>query len=494
MSKSGIRKSSDCIARIRRALQSAARNQLIPFCTLIRPNYHAFWHHSLIASKLEAVARGEITRLIISMPPRHGKSELATRCFLAWYLGRHPDREAVVASYNADKAKEFCRDFKRIVDSEEYREIFPGVTLPTAMDRGWINQADSVEIVGRTGVYRSVGIGGGLTGKGLDIGVIDDPIKNLEEAYSPTYREKVWGWYQSTLRTRQQSDKAGIVVIATRWHQDDLIGRLLRDAAESEYADQWEVINLPAINEHGPALVDHRQIGEALWPERYGVDFLNKLKGGKIWEALYQGQPTSDAGEIVRRDWIGEYTEYPDNLASGKIIQAWDLNFGKTPATLRSSYVCGQCWAQIGAKYYLLDSVRGKWTHTENKIQVVKMRKRWPRCRAVYIEDAASGAPLVDDLKGKIPGLIPVRPQGSKVARFESVAPLFEARQVFAPPPGSRLWVDEWIEEIVSFPGAPNDDQVDTTAMALTRLSGGFDYSRMRLPGGGARESPIRLV
>lgn len=471
-----------------------ARSNLISFANLVNPKYQASWHHEVIADHLEAAAAGDITRLIITTSPRAGKSEICTRCFPAWYMGRYPDREVVVSGYSASIANDFCRDFRRICDGQEYGLIFPGTKLPTPKDKGWVNKADTVEIVGSGGVYRSVGVSGSLTGKGADLAIIDDPIKNRDEAYSPTYRERVWGWYQSTLRTRLQGNHAAIVIIMTRWHQDDLVGRLLRVAEEEKDADQWTVVELPAINVDGPSELDPRQPGEPLWPARYDDKFLAQARAGvgeAVWQSLYQCRPTSEAGEIVRREWISKFEGYPD---FDQVIQAWDLNFGKVAKSVKSSYVSGQCWGRIGSNYYLLDSLRGKWTHTENKRMVKSMHKRWAHCcEAVYIEDAASGAPLIDDLKKDIPGLVPVKPSGSKVARFESVAPLFEAGQVFVPAHGSR-WVGEWIEEITSFPGAPNDDQADACAMALSKLSGRRrDYKKFRAPTGGTR-IPKRLT
>lgn len=475
---------------VKELVRADARVDLLSFALATQSHYNLSWHHNAVGDVLMAAARGEIPRLIITMPPQHGKSALATISFPAWYLGLYPDRRVVVTSYSASLAQDFGRDFRRIVESEEYQKIFPQTKLPGKKDSGWVNRVDTVEIVDHRGAYRCTGVGGALTGKSADLAIIDDPIKNREEAYSPTYRERVYGWYQSTLRTRIQGAHSSIIVIMTRWHQDDLVGRLLRMADESEHADQWQVLELPAIKQDSPNDIDPREPGEALWPARYNVEYLEKTRaasGETLWESLYQCNPTSVAGEIIRREWLKTYRDIPP---CDKVIQAWDLNFGKTAKSVKSSYVAGQCWGRSGSKYYLLESIRGKWTHTENKRQVMNMRARWDNCQAVYIEDAASGAPLIDDLKGIVPGLIPVKPDGSKVARFEAVAPLFEAGQIYIPE-RSDLSVREWVEEIVSFPGAPNDDQADAAAMALSKLSGGIDYSSFRAPEGGARPRDI---
>jgi predicted phage terminase large subunit-like protein len=175
-----------------------------------------------------------------------------------------------------------------------------------------------------------------------------------------------------------------------------------------------------------------------------------------------------------------------------EVIQAWDLNFGKKVEDINASYVSGQCWGKIGSNYYLMDSVRGQWNHAQNKRQVLMLHSKWASsCKAVYIEDAASGAPLVSDLKGLVPGLILVKPIGSKISRFESVTPLFEAGQVHVPEQRHQ-WVKDWTEEIVSFPGSSHNDQVDVAAMALTRLTARRDYSKFKSPSGGTR-TPQRL-
>ena len=479
------------MAEIKQLVRSDAREHLLSFALLVHGDYRAYWHHNLIASYLDRVATGEIKRLIITAPPRHGKSQLVTRSFPAWYLGRYPDREVKIVSYNQRLANRFCRDFRRVVDSLEYSEIFPNVRLPTPKDRGWVNQADTVEIVDHGGSLCSIGLNGTLTGTGIDLGIIDDPIKNPEEAYSPTYRERAWSCYSQVLRTRLQGDHAALVIVMTRWHQDDMVGRLLRLADEDEYSEQWHVLELPAIKEGPPTDEDPREEGEPLWPERYDKKFLaeQRATGEKAWNALYMCRPSSAAGEIVHRGWIRPYGDAP---ICDMVIQTWDLNFGKDAKTVNSSYVSGQTWGRCGSNYFLLDAERGKWTHTENKKRVIAMRKRWPDCRAVYVEDAASGAPLISDLKGVVPGLVPVPPKGSKIARFEAVAPLFESGQVFVPDLGER-WVREWIEEIVSFPTSPNNDQVDACAMALTKLTKVYDFGSFRGITGGYK-SPMGLT
>jgi predicted phage terminase large subunit-like protein len=268
-----------------------ARRDLISFTEYTFPQYERALHLQLIAEKLEAVERGEIDRLMIFMPPRHGKSELASKRFPAWYLGRHPDRQVIAASYNSELASGFGREVRNIVRDQRYRNTFPHVAL--ADD----SQAANRWSTNGGGVYVAAGVGTAVTGRGAHLLLIDDPVKDWEEAESETRREMVWNWYASTAYTRLMPGGA-IVLIQTRWHADDLAGRLL--AAEERGGDQWEKLILPAINE----------AGEALWPERYGLQALDRIKAAvsvtnmRAWSALYQQEPTPDEGTFFQRAWF----------------------------------------------------------------------------------------------------------------------------------------------------------------------------------------------
>lgn len=229
-----------------------ARRGMLAFTTYTMPDYEVNWHHRVVCEALDDLFAGTITRLMISMPPRHGKSELVSRRFPAYILGRDPDAQVIAVSYSADLASMMNRDVQRIMDSPEYQRVFPGTKLGSSNIRslagGTLRNSDIFEVVGRRGRYRSAGVGGGITGMGMQYGIIDDPIKNREEADSPTMREKVWDWYTSTFYTRLEKN-ARVLVTCTRWHEDDLSGRLLRLQEEDPEADQWVEIRLPAIAE-----------------------------------------------------------------------------------------------------------------------------------------------------------------------------------------------------------------------------------------------------
>jgi predicted phage terminase large subunit-like protein len=269
-----------------------ARRSLLRFTEFTNPLYTRAQHHEQIAAKLEAVERGEIDRLMIFMPPRHGKSELASKRFPAWCLGRRPDRQIIAASYNSDLANDFGRNVRNLVAEPEFGQVFPSVSL--APDSQAANRMNT----NRGGAYVAAGVGTAVTGRGAHIALIDDPFKDREEADSERRRETVWDWYRSTLYTRLMPGGA-IVLIQTRWHEDDLAGRLLE-----QERDQWEVLELAAIN---PA-------GEALWPEWYPLDALERIKatiGPREWSALYQQRPQPDEGTFFQRSWFKTYDTLP---------------------------------------------------------------------------------------------------------------------------------------------------------------------------------------
>ena len=268
-----------------------ARKSLLQFTEYTNPLYARAGHHERIAAKLEAVERGEIDRLMIFMPPRHGKSELASKRFPAWALGRNPRRQIIAASYNSDLANDFGRSVRNIVAEPEFGQVFPSVTL--AQDSQAANRFNTSS----NGSYIAAGVGTAVTGRGADIGLIDDPFKDREEADSERRRDLVWDWYRSTFYTRLMPG-AAVILIQTRWHEDDQAGRLLEHDA-----GQWEVLDLPAISD-----------GKALWPEWYPIETLERIKatiGQREWSALYQQQPQPDEGTFFQRAWFKEWDHLP---------------------------------------------------------------------------------------------------------------------------------------------------------------------------------------
>lgn len=274
-----------------------ARKGLVAFAQYTNPAYQPAAHHHRIAEKLEAVARGEIARLMILMPPRHGKSELASRRFPAWALGQRPDLDIIAASYSSDLATDFGREVRNIVGSAEYGALFDArLAADSQAANRWHTQDG--------GMYVAAGVGTSITGRGANILLIDDPFKDREDADSEIRRKRVWDWYTSTAYTRLAPGGA-IVVINTRWHDDDLSGRLLAEAEEG--GDQWEVLSLPAID----------AAGKALWPDWYPIQRLEQIRSvlpSRDWNALYQQEPVPDEGEYFKLVWFEDYDELPERL------------------------------------------------------------------------------------------------------------------------------------------------------------------------------------
>ena len=269
-----------------------ARRSLGAFTSYTNPDYQEARHQRLLDEHLEAVELGLIDRLMVFMPPRHGKSEKSSKRFPAWFLGRNPKRQIIASSYNSDLATDFGRDVRNIMASQDFADVFPAVSL-----RQDSRAADRMN-TSAGGAYFAAGVGTATTGRGADLGLIDDPFKDRQDADSQLQRDRVWDWYRSTFYTRLMPGGA-IVLVQTRWHEDDLAGRLL-----AHEADQWTVLDLPAIN----------AAGEALWPEWYDVTALERIRnsiGPREWSALYQQQPQPDEGTFFQRAWLKEWTKLP---------------------------------------------------------------------------------------------------------------------------------------------------------------------------------------
>jgi len=447
----------------------------------VHDTYEMGWVHQEICRELEVfladVVARKSPRLMLFAPPRHGKTELASRRFPAYALGRHPDLSFIATSYGAELASSNNRDVQRIIDSEAFKDLFPDTTLwgeniRTVADGSYLRNSDIFEVVGHRGVYKSSGVGGGITGRGMDIGVIDDPVKDAEQAYSQTYRDKVWEWYQSTFYTRLMPG-GGILVILTRWHEDDLAGRILKQAAEN--GEQWRIVEYPAIAEKDERF---RKEGEALHPERYSLEQLERIKtavGSRVWASLYQQRPAAAEGSIFKREWWKTYetlNEEPqaiiNELAITHVVQFWDTAF-KTKTT--NDYSVCITMGQANNMFYILDRWKGKVEFPELKQTAIAHAAKWMP-HTLLIEDAASGASLIQELQRD--SLLPVHPikvDKDKVSRAYAVTPLLEAGRVAYP--AKAAWASDFVDNLATFPNAENDDDVDAFDGALEYLARG---------------------
>ena len=435
------------------------------------PNYSIGWVHREICARLMRfytdVMERKSPRLILTMPPRHGKSQLVSKHFPAWCFGVNPDISFMACSYSDGLSRRVNKDVQRIMESNEYHRIFPRTTLPPRGSK-YTRSTNLIEIPNRKGSFRSTGIGGSITGMGCEILGIDDPLKDRQEANSITIRDRIWDWYTSTAYTRL-SPGGGVLVTLTRWHEDDLAGRLLNAMKQGD-GDQWTVINYPAIAEKDEP---HRKIGEALHPERYPLEMLEKIRinvGSYDWNTLYQQHPAPVGGSIIKREWLQQYEILPKVF--DKIIQSWDFTFTDSAS---SDNVAGTVWGKVGARFYLIDCVCAKMDFVSSIRAFQRMSEKHPKAIRKIIEDKANGPAIISALRNKISGIVPFTPQGSKEARAFAVSPLFEAGNVYIPKQDAEHpWVRDYIDELVSFPSAPHDDRVDSTTQALNYLATGM--------------------
>ena len=426
----------------RRLTSKAARDDLLRFTEAVNPAYVAAGHHRLIADKLEAVERGEIDRLMIFMPPRHGKSELASRKFPAWYLGRNPDKQIIAASYNSDLARDFGRDVRNLVNEPEYQGIFRGVELSAD------SQAANRMHTNHGGMYIAAGVGTATTGRGADVFLIDDPLKDREEADSERRRDTVWNWYRSTAYTRLMPG-GSIVLIQTRWHEDDLAGRLLEQDGDAKDGGQWEVLNLPAID----------TAGDALWPDWYPVPVLERIKaavGPREWSALYQQQPQPDEGTFFQRDWFKHWDKLPTLRHYGTSDYAVTDGGG--------DYTVHTVWGiDASGAIYRVDQWKGQTTSDVWIEQKLDLIAKWKPMawfgEAGVIQKAVEPALKRRMRERKVFCRLEWMPSiTDKPTRARSFQAFAASGRVFFEPNAD-------LSEFLVFPAGKHDDEVDTASM-----------------------------
>ena len=445
--------------------QEDCQDDYLQFVKESWPGFIEGKHHEMMARAFERVARGELKRLIINMPPRHTKSEFASYHLPAWFLGKFPGKKVIQTAHTAELAVGFGRKVRNLVGSPDYQSIFPGVKLQQdSKAAGRWNTSDG-------GEYFAIGVGGAVTGKGADLLIIDDPHSEQEgQSADPNVFNRTYEWYTSGPRQRLQPGGA-IIIVMTRWHKRDLTGQILKSSVQRAGAGEWEVIELPAI----------LPSGSPLWPGFWSLDELEKLRSElpvAKWSAQYQQDPTSEEGAIIKREWWRRWTEDSPPPCEF-IIQSWDTAFLKKE---RADYSACTTWGVFyapddtgreAANVILLDAFKARMEFPELKKRAYDEWRQW-KPDAFIVEGKAAGMPLIFELRAigiPVQEYTPSR-GNDKIARVNAVSDLFASGIVWCP---ERRFAEEVMEEFAAFPSGEHDDLVDSSTQALIRFrQGGF--------------------
>lgn len=450
----------------------AAKDRLAVFLNYTNPIYQREWFHTLIADKCQQLLNNEINKLMIFVPPQHGKSEIVSRQFPAWALGNNPDLRIVGCSYSADLAEQFSRAIQRNIDSDEYKALFPGSFLNGSnvrtMVKGYLRNVNIFEMVGHRGFYKAVGVCGGLTGTPVDIAIIDDPVKDKIEAYSETYRARVWDWYTDVLLTRLHNTSKQLLIM-TRWHDDDLAGRILK-----KEGGEWDVVCLPAIKEDNSNRFDKRAIGEALWPERHSLERLRamEIRSPRTFAALYQQHPSVEGGNIWQKSWfrIVSKTQFASIKGKDTPIHFYlDTAYREKGDSNDPSGMIAAC--RIGNKMYITDAVSVYKPFPD----LIKFIPEYVRANGytsqstVRIEPKANGISVVQQLMAETDLNVtetPTPKDSKEVRAFANSAKVECGRVCLV----EGEWVEGYLHQVSQFPAVAHDEYVDVTNYAIDHL------------------------
>lgn len=450
-----------------RTKRKAAQGGLLDFVQAVYPNYMIGAHHRRLAKLLEEAINGDKKRIIVNIAPRMGKSELVSYLFPAWFLGHHPDKKIIMATHTADLSTTFGRRVRDLVNSDDYREVFPNVSLNAdAKAAGQWNTSAG-------GQYYAAGVGGALAGRGADVFVIDDPHSEQEaKTGNPAVFLNAWEWFQSGPLQRLMPNGV-IIVVMTRWSMMDLTGQLINHMVKNPDADQWEVIEFPAI------LNENTEDEKSLWPEFWPLQELKKKRAGmdvRYWSAQYMQNPTAEGAQLIKKEWW-KHWEYEDPPACEYTIMSLDA---AQEAHNRADYNALTLWGVFfneetsQMNIILLNAWKERMEFPELKRKMIEQYKYWEPDTFI-VEKKSSGAALYQELRSMgIPVAEYTPSRGNdKVSRVNSITDIFASGMVWAPT--DRRWAQEVIQECSDFPVGTHDDWVDSTTQALLRFrKGGF--------------------
>ena len=432
------------------------RDNYASYCYFVHKGKWIDTHfHKFLANKIqtfvETYTGNPYDILVLSCPPQHGKSMTVTETFPSWYVGKYPDRRCIIACYNDDFAGKFGRRNKGKID--EAGQFIFNIRLKKSSDR-------DMEIADHDGGIITRGIMAGITGNAGDLIIIDDPVKNRLEADSSTYRERLWEEWENSIMTRTQAGTK-IIIIQTRWHEDDLAGRVI---ANENFV---EVVNIPVEAEENDIL--GRNIGDALCPEigkdnKWLVEFKQRYADGKrAWNALYMGRPTSAEGNIFKREWWQYYDKLPEHIQLVGI--SVDATFKDSDT---SDFVAIEVWGKLNCDYYLIDLIKRRMDFPETLRAIRYMADKYPDKHSILVEDKANGSAIISMLKHELGGIIPITPKESKIARANAITGIVESGNVYLPRYAD--FTGEFVEEFASFPNGVNDDLVDACTQFINHF------------------------
>jgi predicted phage terminase large subunit-like protein len=401
------------------------------------------------------------------VPPQFGKTECISKKFPTWVFGKCPDLKIVGTSYSAELAQQFSRAIQRTLEDEKYKSLFPDTRLSNGQN-GYTRNIDHFDLFGSKGFYKCCGVCGSLTGTPVDIAIIDDPVKDAMEAYSQTYRDRVWEWYSTVLCTRLHNDSKQLLVM-TRWHEDDLAGRILK-----KECDKWEVVSIPALRESlsDGNDQDPRQIGDSLWEERHSREQLLEAqhRSPRTFAALYQQHPTVDGGNIIKKDWfwtaedsdtISLMSRYPIHFFIDTAYTEKTSNdpTGIIGAMFVKGYLYITCATKVNMKFPDLCRFIPKYVSEHGYTSKSTIR----------IEPKANGLSVIDQLREqtRLNVVSTPTPKESKEVRLNSVSPIVESHHVFLL---KGDWTEAFVNEVSSFPTAPHDEYVDLLCYAINYM------------------------